>query len=64
MWEGITKEWKSEDKVPSVRETSHAIRSKPKYSKRTYDFLKQQEIINEALILLCMEELRTVRIKK
>ncbi len=31
---------------------------------RTYDFLKQQEIINEALILLCMEELRTVRIKK
>ncbi len=32
MWEGITKEWKTEDKVPSVRETGHAIRSKPKYS--------------------------------
>src|SRR5689334_11771102 len=43
----LLKEWKAEDKVPSVRELAMQMEVNPNTVMRTYDFLKQQEIIND-----------------
>jgi GntR family transcriptional regulator len=43
----LLKEWKPEDKVPSVRELAIQLEVNPNTVMRTYDFLKQQEIIND-----------------
>ncbi len=43
----LLKEWKSEDKVPSVRELAIQLEVNPNTVMRTYDFLKQQEIISD-----------------
>lgn len=43
----LLKEWKAEDKVPSVRELAMQLEVNPNTVMRTYDFLKQQEIIND-----------------
>ena len=37
--------WKPEDKIPSVRELAMQLEVNPNTVARTYDFLKQQEII-------------------
>ncbi|ANI89154.1 GntR family transcriptional regulator [Arachidicoccus ginsenosidimutans] len=41
----LLKEWKAEDKIPSVREMAVQLEVNPNTVARTYDFLKQQEII-------------------
>lgn len=43
----LLKEWKPEDKVPSVRELAIQLEVNPNTVMRTYEFLKQQEIIND-----------------
>ena len=43
----LLKEWKPEDKVPSVRELAVQLEVNPNTVMRTYDFLKSQEIIND-----------------
>ncbi len=43
----LLKEWKTEDKVPSVRELAIQLEVNPNTVMRTYEFLKQQEIIND-----------------
>ena len=43
----LLKEWKAEDKVPSVRELAVQLEVNPNTVMRTYDFLKQQDIIND-----------------
>ena len=43
----LLKEWKAEDKVPSVRELAMQLEVNPNTVMRTFDFLKQQEIIND-----------------
>ena len=43
----LLKEWKAEDKVPSVRELAIQLEVNPNTVMRTYDFLKQQEIITD-----------------
>jgi DNA-binding transcriptional regulator YhcF (GntR family) len=43
----LLKEWKSEDKVPSVRELAIQLEVNPNTVMRTYEFLKQQDIIND-----------------
>jgi DNA-binding transcriptional regulator YhcF (GntR family) len=43
----LLKEWKAEDKVPSVRELAMQLEVNPNTVMRTYEFLKQQEIIND-----------------
>lgn len=43
----LLKEWKPEDKVPSVRELAIQLEVNPNTVMRTYDFLKQQQIIND-----------------
>ncbi len=41
----LLKEWKPEDKIPSVRELAMQLEVNPNTVMRTYDFLKQQEIV-------------------
>lgn len=41
----LLKEWNAEDKIPSVREMAVQLEVNPNTVARTYDFLKQQEII-------------------
>lgn len=41
----LRKEWKAGDKIPSVREMAVQLEVNPNTVARTYDFLKQQEII-------------------
>ena len=41
----LLKEWKTDDKVPSVRELAMQLEVNPNTVMRTYEFLKQQEII-------------------
>jgi GntR family transcriptional regulator len=41
----LLKEWAAEDKVPSVRELAIQLEVNPNTVMRTYDFLKQQDII-------------------
>lgn len=41
----LLKEWKVEDKIPSVRELAVKLEVNPNTVARSYDFLKQQEII-------------------
>jgi GntR family transcriptional regulator len=41
----LLKEWKPEDKLPSVRELAIQLEVNPNTVVRTYDFLKQQQII-------------------
>ena len=41
----LLKEWKAEDKIPSVRELAVQLEVNPNTVMRTYEFLKQQEII-------------------
>ncbi len=43
----LLKEWKAEDKVPSVRELAMQMEVNPNTVMRTFEFLKQQEIIND-----------------
>src|SRR3712207_6761182 len=43
----LLNEWKPEDKVPSVRELAMQLEVNPNTVMRTYDFLKQQDIIND-----------------
>lgn len=43
----LLKEWKSDEKVPSVRELAMQLEVNPNTVMRTYEFLKQQEIIND-----------------
>lgn len=43
----LLKEWKEEDKMPSVRELAVQLEVNPNTVMRTYDFLKQHEIIND-----------------
>ncbi len=43
----LLKEWKPEDKVPSVRELAMQLEVNPNTVMRTYEFLKQQEIISD-----------------
>lgn len=43
----LLKEWKAEDKLPSVRELAMQLEVNPNTVMRAYDFLKQQEIIND-----------------
>lgn len=43
----LLKEWKPEDKVPSVRELAMQLEVNPNTVMRTYEFLKQQDIIND-----------------
>lgn len=43
----LLKEWKAEDKVPSVRELAMQLEVNPNTVMRTYEFLKQQDIIND-----------------
>ena len=41
----LLKEWNPEDKIPSVREMAVELEVNPNTVARTYDFLKQQDII-------------------
>lgn len=41
----LLKEWLSEDKIPSVRELAIQLEVNPNTIARSYDFLKQQNII-------------------
>ncbi len=41
----LLKEWKSEDRIPSVRELAISLEVNPNTVMRTFDFLQQQEII-------------------
>lgn len=41
----LMKDWKAEDKIPSVRELAVSLAVNPNTVARSYDFLKQQEII-------------------
>ena len=41
----LLKEWKPEDKIPSVRELAVQLEVNPNTVARTYEFLKQQDII-------------------
>lgn len=41
----LLKEWKGDDKIPSVRELAIQLEVNPNTVMRTYEFLKQQEII-------------------
>lgn len=43
----LLKEWKADDKIPSVRELAMQMEVNPNTVMRTYDFLKQQEIISD-----------------
>lgn len=43
----LLKEWKPEDKIPSVRELAVQLEVNPNTVMRTYEFLKQQEIIQD-----------------
>ncbi len=43
----LLKEWNPDDKVPSVRELAIQLEVNPNTVMRTYDFLKQQEIITD-----------------
>lgn len=43
----LLKEWKAEHKVPSVRELAVELEVNPNTVMRTYEFLKQQEIISD-----------------
>ena len=43
----LLKEWKADEKVPSVRELAIQLEVNPNTVMRTYDFLKQQEIISD-----------------
>lgn len=43
----LLKEWKADDKVPSVRELAMQLEVNPNTVMRTFDFLKQQEIISD-----------------
>ena len=43
----LLKEWKAEHKVPSVREMAMELEVNPNTVMRTYEFLKQQEIISD-----------------
>jgi len=43
----LLKEWKQEDKIPSVRELAVQLEVNPNTIMRTYEFLKQQEIIQD-----------------
>ena len=41
----LLKEWKSEERIPSVRELAVQLEVNPNTVMRTFDFLQQQEII-------------------
>ncbi|MBX3239950.1 MAG: GntR family transcriptional regulator [Chitinophagaceae bacterium] len=41
----LLKEWKPEERIPSVRELAVQLEVNPNTVMRTYDFLQQQEII-------------------
>lgn len=41
----LLKEWKAEDKIPSVREMAVQLEVNPNTVMRTYEFLTQQQII-------------------
>lgn len=41
----LLKEWVTDDKIPSVRELAVALAVNPNTVARSYDFLKQEEII-------------------
>lgn len=41
----LLQEWKPEDKIPSVREMAVQLEVNPNTVARTYEFLKQQDII-------------------
>jgi GntR family transcriptional regulator len=41
----LTNEWKAEEKLPSVRELAVQVEVNPNTVMRTYEFLKQQDII-------------------
>jgi GntR family transcriptional regulator len=41
----LLKEWAAEDKIPSVRELAIQLEVNPNTVARTYEFLKQQDII-------------------
>ncbi|PWU02695.1 MAG: GntR family transcriptional regulator [Bacteroidetes bacterium] len=41
----LLKEWKPEERIPSVRELAVSLEVNPNTVMRTYDFLQQQEII-------------------
>jgi DNA-binding transcriptional regulator YhcF (GntR family) len=41
----LLKEWKPEERIPSVRELAVMLEVNPNTVMRTYDFLQQQEII-------------------
>lgn len=41
----LLKDWNPEDKIPSVRELAVELEVNPNTVARTYDFLKQQDII-------------------
>lgn len=41
----LLKEWRGEDKIPSVRELAVQLEVNPNTVARTYEFLKQQDII-------------------
>lgn len=43
----LLKEWKAEDKVPSVRELAMQLEVNPNTVVRTYEFLKQQQVITD-----------------
>ncbi len=43
----LLREWKADDKLPSVRELAMQLEVNPNTVMRTYEFLKQQEIIND-----------------
>ncbi len=42
----LLKEWKAEERIPSVRELAVQLEVNPNTVMRTYDFLQQQEIIH------------------
>ncbi|RFM29502.1 GntR family transcriptional regulator [Deminuibacter soli] len=41
----LLKQWKADDKIPSVRELAVQLEVNPNTVMRTYDFLQQQQII-------------------
>ena len=43
----LLREWNAEDKVPSVRELAVQLEVNPNTVMRTYEFLKQQDIISD-----------------
>jgi DNA-binding transcriptional regulator YhcF (GntR family) len=60
----MLKEWKAEERIPSVRELAVQLEVNPNTVMRTYEFLQQQEIIyNQLARCACENALEFARLR-